>query len=62
MIIEIESMKIKGTKMKTDIIKMKTDIIKMESIQVSTIPDMLNIETGILQIKTKQPKQIKATK
>ena len=48
MIIEIESMKIKRTKMKTDIIKMKTDIIKMESNQVSTIPDMLNIETRIL--------------
>ena len=30
---------------------MKTDIIKMKSDQVSAIPDMLNIETGILQIK-----------
>ena len=53
MIIEIESIKIKRTKMKTDIIKMKTDIIKMKSNQVSTIPDILHIETGILQIKLK---------
>ena len=53
MIIEIESIKLKRTKMKTDIIKMKTDIIKMKSNQVSTIPDILHIETGILQIKLK---------
>ena len=31
---------------------MKTDIIKMKSNKVSTIPDMLNIETEILHIKT----------
>ena len=31
---------------------MKTDLIIMKSNKVSTIPDMLNIETGILQIKT----------
>ena len=31
---------------------MKTDIIKMKSNQVSTIPDILNIKTGILLIKT----------
>ena len=30
---------------------MKTDIIKMKSNQVNTIPDILNIEIGILQIK-----------
>ena len=31
---------------------MKTDIVKVKSNQVSTIPDMLNVETGIQQIKT----------
>ena len=31
---------------------MKTDIIKMKCKQVSTIPDILNIETGIPQINT----------
>ena len=53
MIIEIKSIKIKRTKMKTDIIKMKTDIIKMKSNQVSTIPDMLNIETKYYKSKLK---------
>ena len=31
---------------------MKTDILKMKSNKVSTIPDMLNKQAGILQIKT----------
>ena len=31
---------------------MKSDIIKMKINHVSTIPDILNIETGILQINT----------
>ena len=47
MIIEIESMKFKWTKIVSDIIKMKTDILKIKSNQVSTIPDILNIETGV---------------
>ena len=37
MMIAIESMKTKRTKMKTDIIKMKSN-------QVSTIPDILDME------------------
>ena len=37
---------------KTESIKMKTYIMKMKSNQVSTIPDMLNIENGIIQTKT----------
>ena len=47
MIIEIESMKFKRTKIISDIIKVKTDILKIKSNQVSTIPDILNIETGV---------------
>ena len=47
MIIEIESMKFKRTKIISDIIKMKTDILKIKSNQVSTIPDIPNIETGV---------------
>ena len=45
--IEVESMRIKRTKLKTDIIKMKIN-------QVGTIPDMLSMETriGLVQIKT----------
>ena len=54
MIIEIESMKIKQTKMKTGTIKMKTDMITTESNQVSTIPDILNIDTRILQMAANQ--------
>ena len=46
-LIEIESKRIKRTKLKTDIIKMKNN-------QVSTIPDTLSMKTriGLVQIKT----------